>query len=148
MHLDGITQTATIQNYDKNSDFVAHDLVIPDVMVGPDGKEYKTEIGTQAFSQEDGDVRIPAHLTGSLTIEDGIDSIGEGSFRDCENLTSMNLGSVKKIGDRAIGNCTNLTSLDLSNVTSLFGVDWCIGCEKIQIVTISASTTLNTEDDG
>lgn len=60
-------------------------------------------VGNSAFSGKTG-------LT-SLTIEDGVTSIGQSAFQDCTGLTGtlMIPGSVTSIGQYAFQNCTGLT---------------------------------------
>ncbi len=57
----------------------------------------------------------------TVTIEDGITSIGDCAFYGCSGLTELTLpNSVTSIGDRAFAYCSGLTELTLPNsVTSI-----------------------------
>ncbi|MBQ3426696.1 MAG: leucine-rich repeat domain-containing protein [Clostridia bacterium] len=50
----------------------------------------------------------------SVTIGNGMTSIGDGAFRDCSSLTSVTLGnSVTSIGEHAFAGCGSLTSVTI-----------------------------------
>jgi hypothetical protein len=52
----------------------------------------------------------------SVTIGNGVTSIGDWAFRDCENLTSVTIGkSVAFIGSWAFENCSILESVTILN---------------------------------
>ena len=78
----------------------------------------------------------------SVTIEDGVTSIGKFAFSDCTALTSVIIGdSVTTIGDYAFYNCPSLTSVTIPDgVTEInflaFG-----GCDFLTSVTIPDSVT-------
>ena len=57
----------------------------------------------------------------SVTIPDGVTSIGRSAFSDCSGLTSVTIpDSVTSIGDYAFSRCTGLTSVTIgSGVTSI-----------------------------
>ena len=65
-------------------------------------------------------VAVPGGLTGSLTIPDGVTSIGPYAFYSCSGLTSVTIpDSVTSIGDWAFS-CCGLTSITIPNsVTSI-----------------------------
>jgi hypothetical protein len=56
-----------------------------------------------------------------VVIEDGITSIGQYSFSNCKNLTSVDVtNDITVIGAKAFYSCTNLTSIDIPiNVTDI-----------------------------
>ncbi len=82
------------------------DIVLPDI-----DKNYK--IYKYAFENCDG-------LT-SVTIPDGVTSIGSYAFRYCRSLTSITIpDSVTSISDYAFPYCTSLTSIAVSSGNSVY----------------------------
>ena len=60
-------------------------------------------------------------LTGALVIPDSVETIGSSAFNGCGNLTSVTIGNgVTSIGSSAFTDCTGLTSVTIgSSVTSI-----------------------------
>lgn len=78
----------------------------------------------------------------SVTIPNSVTSIGEEAFSYCRSLTSVNIpNGVTSIGYRAFSSCSSMTSLTIgSNVTSIG--EWAFSsCEKLTSVTIPSSVT-------
>ena len=93
------------------------DITIPSI-VNYQGKDFAvTSIDDDAYG-------YCVSLT-SITIPDGVVTIGFWAFGGCTNLTSVNFGKnseLKSIGDFAFEGCDNLTSIDIPNsVTSIDG---------------------------
>ena len=58
----------------------------------------------------------------NLVINKGVNSIGNGVFQDCINLTSVTISdSVTSIGGGAFQRCTNITSINLPNKIERIG---------------------------
>ena len=76
----------------------------------------------------------------TISFDTGVTSIPDGAFKDCTNLTSVDLGNVTSIGGSAFSNCTRLTSIDLSNVTSI-DVSAFQGCTALTSVDLSSVTS-------
>ena len=76
----------------------------------------------------------------SVTIGDGVTSIGYRSFYNCSGLTSVTIpDSVTSIGDYAFYNCKWLTSVTIGNsVTSIGGYAFC-GCTGLTTVNWNAT---------
>jgi len=83
-----------------------------------------------------------ARLT-SVTIAEGVTSIGYGAFYGCTGLTSVIIpSSVTSIGYGAFSNCTGLTSLTITEgvtLSSIIGESAFSGCTGLTSVTIPSS---------
>ena len=78
----------------------------------------------------------------TVVIKDGVTTIEEGAFEDCENLTSITIpASVTKIGDYAFENCTNLTHASIKSSVVSIGRYAFNNCEGLANITISGSLT-------
>lgn len=93
-------------------------------------------------------VCFPCGKTGTITVPDGVVTIGTSAFNGCSGLSGITLPeSVTTISDWAFYNCFGLTSLTLpSNVSSIGAVAFC-GCSELTsinipkgVVTIGEST--------
>jgi hypothetical protein len=71
--------------------------------------------------------------TGSLTIvlDEKITSIGNNTFRGCENLMSINLGKITSIGDYAFYGCVALDTVDIPLVETI-GASAFEGCNSLR----------------
>jgi len=78
----------------------------------------------------------------SVTISDGVTSIGNYAFYNCSSMTSVTIpNSVTSIGERAFFRCSSLTSVTIGNsVTSIedYAFEW---CSSLTSVTIPNSVT-------
>jgi hypothetical protein len=75
-------------------------------------------------------------------IPQGIQSIGDGAFDWCENLTSISIpDSVTSIGDRAFSWCVNLTSISIPDSVTGIGNAAFSGCVNLTSITIPDSVT-------
>ncbi len=98
------------------------------------------EIGTSAFEG------CYYHLIDSglqkLTIEQGVQVIGERAFAGCGKLEAVTIpGSVKEIGASAFGSCSDLQSLTIEQGVQAIGERAFAGCEKLEALTIADSVT-------
>ena len=107
----------------------------PDNVVIPstyDGKPV-TSIGDRAFQHSD--------LT-SITIPDGVTSIGQAAFSDCIRLTSIVIpDSVTSIGQGAFYFCGNLTSIVIPDSVTSIGQGAFSNCIRLTSITIPDSVT-------
>ena len=72
----------------------------------------------------------------TVTIEDGITSIGDCAFYGCSGLTELTLpNSVTSIGDRAFAYCSGLTELTLPDSVSSIGDGAFICCSDLSKIT-------------
>ncbi len=78
----------------------------------------------------------------SVTIPDSVTTIGEWAFRDCNSLTSVTIGdSVTTIGDRAFGFCTSLPSITIPDSVTTIGESAFYCCYDLLSITIPDSVT-------
>ena len=82
----------------------------------------------------------------STTIPDGVTSIGDGAFADCDGLASVDIpNSVTNIGVHAFYDCKGLTSVDIPNSVTNIGYYAFYDCDGLASVTIPGSiTTIET----
>jgi len=78
----------------------------------------------------------------SVIIEDGVTSISDFAFYDCDSLTSVTIGnSVTSIGFDAFCNCESLTSIEIPGSVTSIGSEAFYRCESLTSVTIGNSVT-------
>ena len=78
----------------------------------------------------------------SITIGNGVTSIGRYAFRGCTGLTSITIpDGVTSIGDYAFDGCSSLTSVTIGNSVTSIG-DWAFYyCSSLTSITIPDSVT-------
>lgn len=82
-----------------------------------------------------------ASLT-SLTIPDGVTSIGGSAFSGCTSLTSLTIPSgVKSISEFTFFGCTSLSSLTIPSGVTSIGVSAFSGCTSLNSLNIPSSVT-------
>ena len=91
--------------------------------------------GNQPWAQVKGDIL-------SVSLPEGLTSIGWYAFSDCSSLTSVSLGnSVTSIGGYAFAWCSSLTSITLPNSVTSIGEYAFVGCSSLTSVTLGNSVT-------
>ena len=77
-----------------------------------------------------------------LTIGNGVTSIGDYAFYECNSLTSVTIGNgVTSIGDDAFSDCTSLKSVTIPDSVTSIGDDAFYECNSLISVTIGNSVT-------
>ena len=77
-----------------------------------------------------------------VTLPDGLTSIGNWAFCNCESLTSITIpNSVTSIGNRAFSSCKGLTSLTIPNSVTSIGNTAFQSCSGLTSLTIPNSVT-------
>lgn len=90
-----------------------------------------TTVGEYAFSTN------PSCKVTSMTLPDGVTSIGKRAFDYCSSLQSINLpNGLVSIGDGAFSGCTNLQSIDIPNGLTVLGQYAFESCQNLQSVSL------------
>ena len=77
-----------------------------------------------------------------VVIGDGVTSIGNCAFLECQNLASIAIPkSVASIGEYAFSECKSLTSIEIPNSVTSIGVGAFASCSGLTSVTIPSSVT-------
>ena len=80
----------------------------------------------------------------SVTISDDVTSIGSAAFYDCSSLTSVMIGDgVTSIGKHAFRNCSSLTSITIPDGVASIGSWAFYDCSSLTSITIPNSVTVD-----
>lgn len=78
----------------------------------------------------------------TVTIENGVESIGSNAFLSCNNLTNVTLpASVVSIGMAAFKSCTALPDISIEAGTQQIGDEAFYGCAMLQNITLPSRMT-------
>ncbi|MBR4440514.1 MAG: leucine-rich repeat protein [Bacteroidales bacterium] len=79
----------------------------------------------------------------SVSIENGVEKVGEEVFLNCDNLESVSIpGSVKNISDGTFNGCKKLKYVTIGNGVERIGVSAFSSCENLESITIPGSVKL------
>ena len=121
-----------------------------EIAVSQENKSFSSVDGVLINEDEKALVCCPAGLDVSVcTIPDGIYSIKEKAFSDCNNLESIEIPeSVTSIGESAFDACGNLKSITIPGSLSEIGVLAFLGCNSLESFEISSENEYyKTEDN-
>ena len=78
----------------------------------------------------------------TVTIPDGVTSVGDSAFLDCGALMSVTIpNSVTSIGSHAFAGCSGLTSVTIPDSVTNVGAGAFYGCNELTNVTIGSGVT-------
>ena len=84
----------------------------------------------------------------SVTIGNGVTSIGYYAFRSCSSLTTITIpSSVTRIGGYAFNKCSSLTAITIPNSVTSIGNYAFYGCSSLTSITCEAATPPTCGDD-
>ena len=85
----------------------------------------------------------------SITIPDSVTSIGDFAFEDCDSFTSITIPSgVTSIGDFAFEDCDSLTSITIPDGVTSIGDDAFSSCSSLTSIHVDANNPNYTDIDG
>ena len=105
---------------------------------------YQNAVETQdGLIVQNGDTAVKCRKNAtSVTIPNGVTSIGDEAFNECSSLTSVTIpDSVTSIGDRAFTYCSHLTSVTIGNGVTSIGDEAFSACSALTSVVIPSSVT-------
>jgi hypothetical protein len=78
----------------------------------------------------------------SINILNSVTSIREGAFKDCSSLTNINIpNSITSIGNGAFAGCSSLTNINIPNSVTSIGDEAFIRCSSLTNINIPNSIT-------
>ena len=97
-----------------------------------------------AFEIDENGVLVKYHGSGGdVVIPEGVTSIGEEAFDNCNSLTGIIIPKgVTSIGDRAFRLCTRLNGVTLPDGVTSIGCDAFGGCSSLTSISIPESVTI------
>ena len=126
------------------NDAVINDLVIPSKVTGPDGSEIAVEEISEGAFQLNDDLN-------SLTIQDGLSTIGANAFSTCNSLKTVIIPkSVTYIDPSAFQSCAGLTQLvvDVNNPVYMSVGNCIIKIAERSIIIGCTGSTITSRTNG
>lgn len=111
------------------------------VTVAEDNEYYCIEDGI-LYTKDKTAVIAALRSKTEVVLPEGVLSIEQGAFRDCQNLTSIVLPStLQRIGNQAFENCTSLSSIMIPDSVTHIGWNAFCNCSALVEVVIPDSVT-------
>lgn len=102
---------------------------------------FTATIGKLVTKDSDGIFKLCTGLK-SVTLEDGLTSIGKETFFGCFGLTSINIPkTVTSIEESVFNGCTGLTSIEISGSVTSIGRSAFYNCSKLTSIALPNSVT-------
>ena len=120
-------------------------VVIPSTVTN-DTHTYKVTAIASASSNTDSAFGRSTYLT-SVSIPDGVTSIGKYAFSKCSSLTSVSIpASVTSIGVSAFSDCTALENVEIPKGVTSIGNYAFNSCTSLQSIEVSAENTVYPQE--
>lgn len=89
----------------------------------------------------------PGAIGETYAIPDGVEIIGNYSFRNCDNLSSITISdSVTTIGEECFSSCANLMTINIPNSVAIIGDRAFWYCESLDGIWVEADNSLFCSD--
>lgn len=139
MDISNLTIPESVTNVSENAFYhcTAENATLPlRHLDAIDQTKLKTVTFTSGTSIKEGAFRNCENLT-SVTLPEGLNSIGVKAFSGCGNLQSINVpNSVTSIGERAFLGCDNLKSINIPNGVTTIEESTFGGCDALTNVVL------------
>ena len=110
-------------------------LTVPQTVAGPDGQDYP--VGRVASSAFEGS------SIESLTFQGSVSAVGESSFKNCNDLSQVDLPKgLTSLGRSACQNCNGLTEITLPASLSVVGDNIFADSESLEKVILDEGSTI------
>ena len=125
---DVIEGEAVVTGFSRSPD-VLIDLVIPSTV----GTYTVKGVSDNAFSG--------SSYIRSVTVEDGVESIGSNAFYSCEYLEYADISGVKTVGSSAFKACMGLSSVELGEGLTTISQQAFYNCRKLRSIVIPSTVS-------
>lgn len=121
------------------TDKYSGDIVVPEKVKGKDGKVYSVVTFGEACFKDCNDLT-------TINIPSTVTSLERGSFYGCGSLSSVTIPtSVTSIGGDCFRDCSNLTFVKIPSTVICLGSKCFYGCSSLKSIDIPSSVTLINE---
>lgn len=115
---------------------------LTEITIKSGNANYSSEDGVLFNKQKTCLITCPGGKSGAYKIPDSVKIIGEGAFRECCNMTKVEIPmGVETIGEDAFGCCTGITEIVISESVTDIGDGAFYGCRGLTSIVIPGSVT-------